>query len=215
MLWIPNQEARTPSPCVTEAESPPKEKQSNISDAQLKKSSYTQRRSLLATEISTFQNLRKKTRGLLPCSLHQQFDTIDIQSNCQKNILILISDRTGSEQFTKSTSACTLRPDCPELRLEELDWFCLFSIHSGENNLIFTNLLHFPTSINKTKMCLEGFMLNASILRKLLPVHGQQNLQISLSSCLNLSPKYISSCNHDFDLALKQQSFFEELWKAN
>lgn len=39
--------------------------------------------------------------------------------------------------------------------------------------------------------------------------------QISLSSYLNISPEYISSYSHDFELVLKQQSFFEEMWEAN
>lgn len=53
-------------------------------------------------------------------------------------------------------------------------------------------------------------MLGANMLPYLLAGHGQQNLQISVSSCLYISPKYLH-----VNMALNQQPFFEELWGAN
>lgn len=59
-------------------------------------------------------------------------------------------------------------------------------------------------------MCLEAFVLVADALTALLAGHGQQNLQIPVSSRLNTSPKYLHG-----SMALNQQPFPEEMWEAH
>lgn len=114
-FWLPNQAAATSDPCVPQAEPQSKmAKQLNFSEAQLRKSLYAQRHVLLGTDTNTFQNLRKQARGSMPCSLHQHFDTINIQPKCQESSLALISDWVDrSEDFRRSSSACAPGPDCP------------------------------------------------------------------------------------------------------